>query len=430
MKAVPPLSQICRTACATLLLTGAATTGALGAEAQTTQDPHPQADASASTEQPATPDAPDKLTGNWGGLRDRLATNGVTLNVDWVGEVFRNFAGGKNTRDTVVASTADVDLTLDTDNAFKWPGGKLYAGFEDHAGQNPSSVLTGDLQVFDRLNSSPYSQIFELYAEQKLFGETLRLKVGKVDANTEFSVIDNGADFLDSSTQVSPTVLTFPTTPDPMPGANAFFSPTKWLSISFGAYLANQRDHFLDFTGQPWTIQPTRNGAFLVGETGLTWSNAPGLGYDGNLKFGYWGHTGTFPRLDGGTQQGAEGLYAILDQTLWQPHEQDDRGLRMFLEYGRTDPNVGQIWEHVGGGLAWKGVLRDGADDEIGISPQCAFLGDQAGLKYADELIVEWFYKAKLVRGAAVQPDLQFIQHPGGQYADALVGTLQLSLRL
>ena len=176
----------------------------------------------------------------------------------------------------------------------------------------------------------------------------------------------------------------------------------------------------------------------------MNWEHAPALTYDGNLKFGFWGHTGTFTRFDGVTQRGAEGFYAILDQTLWQPakkeqkddtkkaadNETDDRGLRAFLEYGRTDGKVLQVWQHVGGGLAWKGLLPKRADDVIGVSPQYAFLSGQAGSKYSDELAVEGFYKAKLMPWVTLEPDLQFIQHPGGQYPNAVVGTLQLTLQL
>ena len=77
----------------------------------------------------------------------------------------------------------------------------------------------GDLQVFDKQNSAPFLQVYELWYQQKLFEGKLRLKLGKVDANSEFSVIDNGLPFINSSTQVSPTISGFPTFPAPMPSS-------------------------------------------------------------------------------------------------------------------------------------------------------------------------------------------------------------------
>ncbi len=43
--------------------------------------------------------------------------------------------------------------------------------------------------MFDKLSFSPYLQFFELWYQQKLFDGRLRIKLGKVDANTEFNVI-------------------------------------------------------------------------------------------------------------------------------------------------------------------------------------------------------------------------------------------------
>lgn len=375
--------------------------------------------------------APAGLLGDWTSFRDLLDQHGVSLGLTWVGEGFRNFEGGVNERDFVVASTADFNLTIDTEKAVNLPGGEFYVDLEDHAGQNPSSVLTGDLQGFDSYNSAPYLQIFEIYYEQKLFNDILRLKIGKVDANSEFSLIDNGLDFVNSAAQASPTILGMPTSPDPLPGANLFLTPVDSFYASFGAYLGNRGDRFLDFTGSPASIQPTRTGLFFIGEVGFKWPRAPLLQDDGNLKLGFWGHSGTFSRLEGGSQQGAQGFYAILDQTLWKPSAAEDeaRGVRLFLEYGETDPKVSAIYRETAGGITWKGFLPERPADEVGFSPACAFLAGEAGLRYPYELILESFYKASLTPWATLQPDLQYIIHPGGTYSNALVGVIQLSVR-
>ncbi|MGH7908106.1 MAG: carbohydrate porin [Candidatus Binataceae bacterium] len=138
-------------------------------------------------------------------------------------EGFQNFRGGVDTAPTVIASTLDVHLGVDTSKAFDWPGGELYADLRDHAGRNPSSLLVGDLEIFDKLNYTPFLQAAELWYQQKLFKGRLRIKIGKVDANDEFSVIDNGLPFLSSSTQVSPTIFVFPTIPTRCP-VSMFFS--------------------------------------------------------------------------------------------------------------------------------------------------------------------------------------------------------------
>jgi len=59
--------------------------------------------------------------------------------------------------------------------------------------------LVGNVQKFTKLNYPPYLQIAEFWYRQTLFHGKLRLKLGKVDANSEFSVVDNYLAFLNSS---------------------------------------------------------------------------------------------------------------------------------------------------------------------------------------------------------------------------------------
>jgi porin len=372
----------------------------------------------------------DKATGDWGGLRPRLWQAGFTIDASLILEGFKNFRGGLRTGPLVGASTFDLSLAVDTEKLLHLPGGKFYVDLEDHGGRDPSRVLVGDLQVFDKQNSPAYLQFFELWYQQQLFDGKLRLKIGKVDANTEFSVIDNGLSFLSSSTQVNPTVFVFPTTPDPMPSINAFFTPVSAFYASFGVYYANRSEGFGNLVGRPQDIQVSQFGSFLIGETGLRWRQVPLLQSDGNLKFGVWGHTGSFPRFDGTQQRGTHGFYAIFDQTLWQPggESRNGRGVRSFLVYGRTQQTITPIDQQFGGGVTWTGLLSARPQDILGFSPQYAHLSPPAGLPQSSELALEGFYKLRLTRWSTLMANLQFIVHPGGQYPNALVGTLHMKL--
>lgn len=372
----------------------------------------------------------DKAVGNWGRVRDRLEEAGISVDAELVLQGFRNFMGGLNDSRTVGAYTFDLGLTADTETLFGWPGGTFYIDFEDHEGKNPSADLIGDLQVFDKSNSSPYAQIFEVWYEQRLFQDKFRIKVGKVDSNTEFSVIENGLDFLNSSSQVSPTCFLMPTTPDPMPGFNVFFSPNEHYFVSFGIYYANRSEHFGIIRGDPQNAQLSDFGAFLIGETGIKWDHSPFFEHDGNFKFGAWKHTGTFTPFDNTEQNGTDGFYALFNQTLFQPPgaKKGGPGIRMFLDGGQTHQNINAIDQHIGGGITWTGLLAERPEDVIGFSPQFAHISNQTDLPYSYELAVETFYRLKLTPWATVQPDLQYIVHPGGQYPDALVLTLNTEI--
>ncbi len=108
----------------------------------------------------------DKALGDWGGLRRELYDKGITVGLDVLLEGFKNFHGGLSTSQAAGAPTLDLSVAFDTERLFGWHGGTLYGDLEYHGGQNPSDVLVGDLQLFDKTNSPPYFQFLEVYYQQ------------------------------------------------------------------------------------------------------------------------------------------------------------------------------------------------------------------------------------------------------------------------
>lgn len=371
----------------------------------------------------------EHATGDWWGRRTQLANEGVTIGADWVLEGFDNFLGGKHTGITG-ASTFDLSATVETDKLLGLPGGEFYVDMEDHRGRDPSIALTGDLQVFDKLNDRPYLEVFELWYQQKFFHDKLRVKIGKVDGNSEFAVVRNGLDFINSSSQLTPTLYVLPTTPAPMASVNVFYRFNRMLYLGLGVYNANHGDNYMVITGTPQNAQPTSGGALFIGEGGLLWDHLPGLRTTGEFQLGVWGHTGKFKKFDGGSQYDTGGIYLILDQTLWEPTPgtDDSRGLRGFLEYGHTERSVATIYQHVGGGLAWTGLFRSRPKDVTGLGAQCGFPSPEAGFTRSYELAVETFYKVQLTPWLFIQPDLQYIVNAGARYPNALVGTIRAKI--
>ncbi len=218
------------------------------------------ADQTDSTTQPQVAPAisgfDSNLTGGWSGERQRLQEAGIAVGATLTLEGFSNLQGGIDTAHLVGATTFDLNLALDTEKIFHLHGGEFYIDIEDHAFRNPSTALVGDLQVFDKQNASPYLEIFELWYQQKLFDDKIRVKIGKVDANSEFVLVDNGLAFINSSSQLSPTIFLLPTTPDPMPSLNVFFTPNENYFASFGAYYANRSDRFGELVDDTSKVQP------------------------------------------------------------------------------------------------------------------------------------------------------------------------------
>ncbi len=104
------------------------------------------------------------------------------------------------------------------------------------------------------------------------------------------------------------------------------------------------------------------------------------------------------------------------------------RGVRTFLEYGGTEDTINAIDRHIGGGITWTGPIDARPNDIIGFGPQYAHITPKADLPHPYELALETFYEWQLFQWAFVQPDLQYIIHPGGTFPNALVATLRVQI--
>jgi porin len=366
------------------------------------------------------------VTGDWGGLRAQSIEEGLTLAGYVVLDVSRNFQGGLDTEATPVRYVLDLSACLDTERALHWPGGTALLEFQSHDGPNATEQLAGDLLGFDNTDARAFVQIYQLWYEQSFAPEAVRVKIGKIDASCDFSVMDHGKEFINSTMAYSVAMFPLPTYPDPAPGVLAFWQPNDHLALGAGAFYANRHDTFLDLAGHPSSGRGSSGGMFYIAEITAHWSVGTLPGHAG---VGGWAHTGTFQTLDGDSKKGAGGCYFFGDQTLWS--DDDASGLReigLFVDGGVTNPRLNAVTRQIGGGLAVTGLLPGRPDDLAGVGAAWVHIGHSAGTTHEDELSVEVFYKCVLTPWASLKADLQYLRHPGAELDDAVVATCRAEL--
>lgn len=381
--------------------------------------------------QPPTPG----VTGDWGGERSKLVSEGLTVAAAIYEDYSKNFQGGVSTSQYASREFFDLDITFTTDQLLHWHGGTFFFNFLDHEGTDGTRALTGDAQGFDNQDGPRSDQIYQLYYQQMLADDTLRVKIGRIDSTTDFAFVTYGSSFLGSSFGYSPAITSFPTYPDPAVGAAVFWTPGEHLYASGGVAYANHSDRSGILSGAPYTLRGSSGGVFLVTEVGAKWTIGPDK-LAGRLAVGGYHHTGTFQRFDGEDQRGASGMFAVFDQTIWQrrapnPNSGDPApSIGIFAQYGLADADISVIDQHVGVGLQWTGPIptNSRASDVLGAGASCVHLSNQAGLSRDYELAIEAFYKLQFTPWLSLQPDLQFIVNPGGGTHDALVGTVRAEL--
>jgi carbohydrate-selective porin OprB len=358
-----------------------------------------------------------RMSGDWGGWRSSLSDAGISIDGASVLDWSRVASGGLKRRSTI-RSLLDLRFTIDLKSLTGVDAGTLWARYYSFLGRSASRDA-GDIQSFSNIDVDDHRhQLAELWYEQRFFNETLRLKVGKVDANTEFAFAENAAEFINSSMGFSPTVFALPTYPDPATSVNLFVYPTGNFYAGLAAYDGAGQNGIPTGSRGPASFFRGLNQLFYIGEVGGRWI-IPALRLPGRLGIGGWHHNGLFDRFDGGRKSGTGGFYLVLDHMVWRAEsskEDEPKGIGMYFQYGVADQSVSEIKRHVGGGFVWRGPMSSREEDALGSGISWVRLSGarDAGFDDSYELAAEIFYKIQVTPWLTAKPDLQYIVNPSG----------------
>jgi porin len=238
--------------------------------------------------------------------------------------------------------------------------------------------------------------------------------------------------------------------PSPRPGIN---SPS-WTDPRSGSTIPHffiaeidydyNQDQPAGLVGDPNQegTQAARGERRVAGRGSAVWD------LPGTVKLGAWFHTGQFGdqrfNAQGGLRgvQGGEPLqhtgnfavYGVIDQMLWRGARGDDRELDFFLRASGTPGDRNLIDLYVDTGLTFKGLLASRPEDTLGLGFAFARISPQASASERDlqaftgmpmpiqnyEAVIELTYQMRLNKSWSLQPDLQYIIHPGGNIPNPL----------
>ncbi len=354
-------------------------------------------------------------TGGWNGLRGQLEAKGFSFSADLIQDVSANFAGGSR-RGSVERSLVNVGLSADLDSILGLKGGSAFIGFHAHRGGNGSD-LTGDIQAFSNIDAPHFARMGEVWYQQLLANDRVRVKVGGVDANSEFAVVEPAGFFLNASGGFSPTILGMPTYPTAPLSASLFVTPVSWLTAGVGVY----RGVFGD---RPSSTDNCKS-PFVIGELAGDWSLGA-LG-EGRILAGYWRNTGYAPDVDGDWQLKPSGWYAAVTQRVSGAAESAEapaHGLSFFGKYGRGPEGVGDFHQHLMAGAVVEAPFSLSGHAAGAMVSQV----DLAGTGANRETALEAFYQLPVAGFLNLRPDLQYVVSPSGEMANALAGTLRLEV--
>ena len=368
----------------------------------------------------APPPRYEQLTGGWGETRAVLEQRGVSVGATLTFDVSRVHAHG-NATDLVGRALVDANTTLDLGPLLGLPGATAFIQYYGKFGGNGSDSA-GDLQGFSNIDAASFNGLGEAWLEVTLLDDVLRLKGGRIDANTEFAALHSSEQFLNSSMGFSPTIWGMPTYPNPGNGALAGVSSGEHFEVTVGAF---ERMQSVDGKRQ-------RMGWMYLAQARTKWT-APGQ-RDGSLSVGAWHHTGDVEQVDGSTSRGATGPFATFEQTVWRERGRDvgdetSRHAHVFLQYGKANALLSEVTSHVGAGMAYRAPWGPRRDDLLGFGVTRVGLSKYVeGAPDAYELMIGPFYQFQLTSAIMLQPDVQWLRQvrPGEPTRSGVLGTCRV----
>jgi porin len=350
------------------------------------------------------PDVASLATAAWRNAREHgVSVQGVMI-YDWSFEL-----SDKESHSGFGRYSFDLGVPIDGSKLWHLDGSAAMLRLRHHLNNFGNDEL-GEIQLFSNIDAGERTNLYEAWFEQKLFSDKLRLKMGKIDANTEFATVQTASDFLNSSMGFSPTIVAFPTYPEPKLGFNAFLRPTKNNSVGVGVFETAT-------AGTLTVVEPARSWTLGASEKA------------GRASIGFWRLGGNPERFDGTPSSGTLGLYSVTEQTVWR-QSQGEHTLSGFVQIGVADGHVSSIEKHVGGGAVLQGIFHR-PKDSVGIAATWArFSSDPAaGFALPAELIFESYYKLSITKHVAFVQDFQYVHHAGGvENSDCPVLTPRLVL--
>ncbi|HLB34462.1 MAG: hypothetical protein A3F67_05265 [Verrucomicrobia bacterium RIFCSPHIGHO2_12_FULL_41_10] len=408
-------------------------------------------------------------TGDWGSFRTKLEDKGIKLGVLSTSEVWTNTTGGLRTG-SVYTGIEQLTTLIDFDQLLGWKGGSFYSCWSYLCGNEPSEYLTNNFLVISPIEGFSTLRNTALWFQQEILGDKISLCIGQLVADSEFIISHYGALFANSSFGFPPSIYTSipnggPNTPIGAPGARLQVKPIENFSWKAAIFQANVYPQNINNHGFYWNLNPEQGYLYLT-EAAYKYNFL----LPGQVKTGAWFDSGTFASMSNSNSSsslwGNYGLYGIIDQMIYRKQnfkkktsenskngtsssaQLKDPGLGIFGRAAFEPADRNLLSFYCDTGLNYKGLIPTRDKDTFGIALGYGQLSSTlinaqqgsnnynangniaqpipgTGLGY--EMVLETTYVAQITPWLTIQPDLQYIIHPGG--AQSLNNALILGIR-
>jgi porin len=407
------------------------------------------------------PDAPqsfwqrEKLTGDWGGARTALKNKGVDIAINYIGETLSVLSGGIN-RATSYEGRLEFTVDTDLDKLIGWSGASTHVTvFNIHNSGRNAADNVGSIADPSNIDALPTTRLFTAWFQQNFANNTISIRLGQLAGDDEFLTSETAAGLINGTFGWAGILAANMTNGGPAyplatPGARLQVKPTERLTILAAVFSGDPAGRNCMDDAQVCNRHGTTfsfaGGALWMGEAQYAINaekNATGL--PGVYKLGFWFATTEFPDQRFGVDpatglivsladpsmpdplnhRGNWGIYAVVDQMIWRNGQSS---VNFFMRGGVSPSDRNLLSYYIDGGVGIKGPFAGRPNDKLTFGVAHAKIsGDAAGLDRDTlaangppypirnhETVFELSYIAQITPWWTMQPDLQYIVHPGG----------------
>jgi porin len=369
------------------------------------------------------------IDGNWGGYRNKLADMGFTFSGTAVVDLQDNVSGGKASAFAPAESSllaADADL----EKLAGFEGLLFHAEFLTNAGENLSTKSIDNILQVATVYSPQGYYLGQVYAKQKLFGDTLTLQAGRMATANNFASLPVFNDYVSYAPNPIPInlsndVVYFTELPSLEWGAVGTVAPTDSIAFAAGVYESNLPSavpyasrHGVDFSfsGSGGTMEVGQLSYSLNSgqdETGL-----PGTYYLGGFYSG-----ADYQVLSGeGTRKGNYGFYFEAQQMIYRHGGAgSDSGLTPWFSVSfKPRQSINQLPVLAMAGAVYQDVIPgpECGDDTAAFGFYNGTISNELP-SITGEKVLELNYTCWATPWLGVTPDLQYVLNPSGGSSSA-----------
>ena len=395
----------------------------------------------------------ETLTGDWGVARTALKNKGIEVTLNYIGEVFAVMSGGLQ-RQASYEGRLEFSLDADLQKLIGWSGSTAHVTvFQIHDSGHNVIGNVGSIADSSNIDALPTTRLYTAWLQQNAFDDRVSLRLGQLVADDEFIGSPTAGGLLSGAFGWA-TVLAAnlpsggPAYPLATPGARLAVKPADPLTIMAAVFSGNPAGADCNTNPQVCNHYGTTfsfsGGALWMGELQYAVNQGKqAAGLPGVYKLGGWYATADFADqhfgLDGTgavvsladptavgplNHTGNGGVYALADQMVWRSEKQS---LNLFMRGGFAPSDRNLISYSIDAGAGLKGPLPGRADDTLTFGVSYAKSSRDAAALDQDtlalngppypirneEVLFELSYQAQIAPWWTVQPDLQYIVHPG-----------------